>query len=330
MATSIELKDGCSNTALNEQKNVKVVNRKEFKSLIIFSTMLALCSGYIGAVQIAGLFETTTVHMSGNVIRTGLLLAEGDFMEALKLSFVWIAYIFGSFLSAIIVSGTTSFSLSPAYGFALLLECALLLAAFGAQTLVGPRQSEQYSQMIWVPEYLAAVACGLQNALCTSYSSATIRTTHMTGTSTDIGLALGQEVRIRLVLPLVQRLRNKPFNLRQDFPQERSLMWKLKIFIPLYIGYLLGAVIGGISYYLLDIHSLLPPAIFIGTVAVIYLTQICVVRGQCSQFAQTVLVSLGYNTEKNGQMQSSATELFAIERTEVDQSHQQQIGLEQT
>ena len=51
--------------------------------------------------------------------------------------------------------------------------------------------------------YLASAACGLQNALVTNYSGATIRTTHVTGIFTDLGLMIGA------------RLRGRPFDRRK-------------------------------------------------------------------------------------------------------------------
>ena len=38
---------------------------------------------------------------------------------------------------------------------------------------------------------LASAACGLQNALATTYSGAIVRTTHVTGIFTDLGIMLG-------------------------------------------------------------------------------------------------------------------------------------------
>jgi uncharacterized membrane protein YoaK (UPF0700 family) len=65
------------------------------------------------------------------------------------------------------------------YGLALILNSSLLVtAAFIPGRLL--------------PVCLVAAACGLQNAMCTSYFGAIIRTTHVTGTVTDIGSTLGR------------------------------------------------------------------------------------------------------------------------------------------
>ena len=65
------------------------------------------------------------------------------------------------------------------YGLALVLNSSLLsFAAFVPGRLL--------------PVCLVAAACGLQNAMCTSHFGAIIRTTHLTGTVTDIGSTLGR------------------------------------------------------------------------------------------------------------------------------------------
>ena len=51
---------------------------------------------------------------------------------------------------------------------------------------------------------LAAMACGLQNAMVTTYSGALVRTTHLSGMFTDLGIGLGHLLR-GLPLP-VRRL----------------------------------------------------------------------------------------------------------------------------
>ena len=43
--------------------------------------------------------------------------------------------------------------------------------------------------------YFAAMANGIQNGMTSMYSANLIRTTHLTGTSTDIGLIIGQMLR---------------------------------------------------------------------------------------------------------------------------------------
>lgn len=70
----------------------------------------------------------------------------------------------------------------------LLLEAALLLF-FG---LLGSRLAELHAYFVPLTVMLLCFTMGLQNALITKLSRAEIRTTHVTGIVTDIGIELGK------------------------------------------------------------------------------------------------------------------------------------------
>lgn len=80
----------------------------------------------------------------------------------------------------------------PRYGVGLLVEVALLASAW---QLLGRDHPSG--------EYLGVMASGLQNGLVTTWSGAIVRTSHVTGTLTDIGVAMG--LRLRSV-PLDRRI----------------------------------------------------------------------------------------------------------------------------
>ncbi len=91
--------------------------------------------------------------------------------------------------------------------------------------------------------YLVSLACGLQNGMCTTFSGAVIRTTHVTGIITDIGLILGQAL---------------------FYPRTRKHLWKLKVLLPLYGGFCLGGITGYFAFLLLDIKAILIPCAILG------------------------------------------------------------------
>jgi uncharacterized membrane protein YoaK (UPF0700 family) len=70
------------------------------------------------------------------------------------------------------------------YGVVLTIESVLLFVAiflFKQQQIAGA--------------LLAAMACGLQNAMATTFSGSVVRTTHLSGMFTDLGIGLGHFVR---------------------------------------------------------------------------------------------------------------------------------------
>src|SRR5688500_16891210 len=93
------------------------------------------------------------------------------------------AFVFGAMLGGLIVQDST-LRLGRRYGVALSIESLLLIAAvplFRQQHLAGP--------------VVAAVAIGLQNAMATTYSGALVRTSHVSGMFTDLGIMLGHALR---------------------------------------------------------------------------------------------------------------------------------------
>ena len=86
------------------------------------------------------------------------------------------AFFLGCLASGAIIR-QSSLRLGRRYGVALTVEAGLLLLA----GLFLRREAN-------VGDYLAAMACGLQNAMVTTYSGSARRTTHITGMVTDLAL----------------------------------------------------------------------------------------------------------------------------------------------
>ncbi len=95
--------------------------------------------------------------------------------------------------------------------------------------------------------YLICLGFGLQNGMCTTFSGAVIRTTHVTGILTDIGLIIGQAI----------------FHKRT-----RKHLWKLKILVPLYTSFCFGAVIGWFAIALLRNKAIFLPCAIVGCLGI--------------------------------------------------------------
>ncbi|CAK9076103.1 Uncharacterized protein SCF082_LOCUS36760 [Durusdinium trenchii] len=101
--------------------------------------------------------------------------------ESLKEAcFLVLSFVLGAYACGLLIDKNQVHFLGKAfYGLALVLNSTLLvLAAFLPGRLL--------------PVCFVSAACGLQNAMCTSHFGAIIRTTHVTGTVTDIGSTLGR------------------------------------------------------------------------------------------------------------------------------------------
>ncbi len=153
---------------------------------------LSLVAGMVNVIGYLGFQHQVVSHLTGTTSLLGAALAQADWHESANLWGVLIAFSLGAMLSGIIIQDDT-LQLGQRYGVALMLEAALLLLAI---PLFKHHQ-------IW-GALSAAAACGLQNAMATTFSGSVVRTTHLSGMFTDLGIGLGHLLR-GLPLP-VRRL----------------------------------------------------------------------------------------------------------------------------
>ena len=129
-----------------------------------------------------------TSHMSGIVSSVADNLVLGQVSLALAGLAAVLAFISGAMTTAWMVNWGLRRNLQSAYGRPLLLE-ALLLLVFG---LFGAGINVWAGFFAPLTVLLLCFIMGLQNAVITKISHAEIRTTHMTGLITDMGIELGK------------------------------------------------------------------------------------------------------------------------------------------
>jgi len=166
----------------------------------------------------------------------------------------------GSFIGGAAICGLLAgrFSLKEVhfrnqlYGIAMIGTAALLAITIGVSTTPSAK-------------YLAAVACGLQNGMCTMHLGAICRTTHLTGLSTDLGTTLGRLVGVLLRSRCLRRL--DAF----ERAEEEVVLKRLKVYLLLGGGFLLGAFLGAWLAEWCDIYGLVAPMGITFVMGVVYL-----------------------------------------------------------
>ncbi|MFT4197552.1 MAG: YoaK family protein [Pseudoxanthomonas sp.] len=201
----------------------------------IGAVTLACIAGMVNAVGYLGFEHQAVSHLTGTTTLLGTALAGGDWRATGHLGGVLIAFCLGAMLSGLIIQDST-LRLGRRYGLALALEAALLLVAMALF------EREQ----IW-GALIAAMACGLQNAMTTTYSGAIVRTTHLSGMFTDLGIGLGHTLR---GMPLPAR--------------------RLTLSATIISGFLAGGLFGGWLFRALHYHALLVPAALTGLTGIGY------------------------------------------------------------
>ena len=197
--------------------------------------LLACVAGMVNVVGYLGFEHQAVTHLTGTTTLLGEALARRDLRAISHLAGVALAFLAGAALSGVLIQDST-LRLGRRYGVALVLESLLLFTAiplFMAGQLAGA--------------LLAAMACGLQNAMATTYSGAVIRTSHLSGMFTDLGIGLGHALR---GMPLQKR---------------RLLLCGLIISC-----FLVGAVIGALLFVRWGYAALAVPAATTGSIGFVY------------------------------------------------------------
>lgn len=145
-----------------------------------------------GAINAGGFLAVAmyTSHMTGFVSMVADNLVLGRMQLVVGALGALLAFVAGAATTAILVNWARQRGLQSGYALPLLLEAGLMLL-FG---LIGALLNRQTPLAVPLAVLVLAYMMGLQNALVTKVSAAQIRTTHMTGIVTDLGIELGKLV----------------------------------------------------------------------------------------------------------------------------------------
>lgn len=132
-------------------------------------------------------------HVTGYATLSGIWMEQQDWLHAMLTLVIPVFFLLGVMISAYLTEKQYANKVhgqkyAPVMG---LVSLILIFVSFGGQAgWFGPFGDNADLQHSFV--FLACLcgACGLQNAAITSASGATIRTTHLTGLTTDLGLGL--------------------------------------------------------------------------------------------------------------------------------------------
>lgn len=149
--------------------------------------LLAFVAGAINAGGYLAV-QRYTSHMTGVVSGVADDLALGEFALAAAGAVLVAMFIAGAMTTAVLTNWARRRRLHSQYALSLLLEAALLLL-FG---LMGTVLAQHTALRVPLTVALLSYLMGLQNAVVTKISQAEIRTTHMTGVITDLGIELGK------------------------------------------------------------------------------------------------------------------------------------------
>ncbi|WP_291143526.1 YoaK family protein [Flavobacterium sp. UBA7680] len=194
----------------------------------------SLLSFVAGLVNVAGFLavQKLTTNVTGHFAFFVDEIFKLDFTQG----FIYFLYIFffflGSFFSSLLVEFLLRKNEKYSYVIPTAIESAILfgIAAFGEHLILRSPDAIAYSLLF---------AMGLQNSLVTKISNATVRTTHLTGLFTDLGIELSQ-----LFFYSEKLFRKK-------------LFVSIKLRLTIISFFFIGGITGGIFYSSMGLHVLL-------------------------------------------------------------------------
>ncbi len=167
-----------------------------------------------GAINVGGFLacHRFVTHTTGFATHFGVEAAKGDYVAAFGMLSVPLFFLFGSMISAFFVDRRLGMGFKPRYTLVMFLIFfnmffVLIAAEFGLFGEFGKTLNiyQDYTLLS-----LLCLSSGIQNAAISSASGAVIRTTHLTGITTDLGIGL---VRVLSYKPKSQECTNeKLFN----------------------------------------------------------------------------------------------------------------------
>ncbi|GAB3426545.1 YoaK family protein [Niabella aquatica] len=199
-------------------------HNKKIASLLSFVAGLVNVAGFISVQRL-------TTNVTGHFAFFVDEIFKLQFAESIVYFFFIFFFFLGAFVSSLLVETMMRRNDRFIYIIPGVLESAILLmvAFFGNKLVINNANLIAYSLLF---------AMGLQNSLVTRISDAMVRTTHLTGLFTDLGIELSQ-------LFFYKRKEQK-----ERLISTIRLRWRIISF------FFLGGIAGGILYTYLDFYSL--------------------------------------------------------------------------
>ncbi|QHI99024.1 DUF1275 domain-containing protein [Xylophilus rhododendri] len=212
--------------------------------------LLAFNAGAVnaGGILVVGMY---TSHMTGfaSQVADGLVLGRAAMLASALGALL--SFLCGAAVTAMVVAWARQHRLRSGFALPLLLEAALLLpfGLMGAITLNWPTPFAVPATVL-----LLAFIMGLQNAMGTQASGGRVRSTHMTGNITDLGIELGKLI----------------YRNRSGLPPDvvvRADRGRMRMYGGLLLAFIVGGLFGAAGFHYIGFLWVLPMAALLLTLA---------------------------------------------------------------
>jgi len=197
------------------------------------ATLLGVTAGFVNAAGFLA-FSVLTTNVTGHAALFAERIAMGDWKTARVVALWMFLFLAGAFISSLIVSRLGR-NQRYSYVIPILAEAGILLTV----SLAG----SHYDHSLVSKELFAGsllFAMGMQNSLVSIVSGSVVRTTHLTGTFTDLGIELAQV-------------------LQKKTADTAALKTRIKLRCAIIFFFLCGALAGAYLFRYLRFYAFLVP-----------------------------------------------------------------------
>lgn len=206
----------------------KYSNSRSLSDNVKLGSLSAFSAGMVNIGSLL-LFFSFSSNVTGHYAILAAEIVKGNLYQ-IAVVFSWIFLFFlGSFVSNLFVIHLNQKNSYIAHSIPLILEIICLM-------MVGFYGEYFYKETLAETEILLALmlfAMGLQNGLTASISNFTVKTTHLTGTTTDLGILFSMFT-------------------KKEYRNNETLKGRAKLLLYITASYLIGAITAGFTYTYLN------------------------------------------------------------------------------
>lgn len=215
---------------------------------LMLASSLALVAGGVNSAGYMA-YHYFSANMTGNISMASDLLAVGRFEGALAFLTVVVMFIFGAFVASVLIEIGKRRSRANIYALTLVVEAAILIAV-GLRAALSPVPPNAVLMV-----GLLSMTMGIQNAASTRISGSRVRTTHVSGVATDLGVGLAM---------LIGRGRSA---------ENAAIRLRLKLYSTTIVCFTIGGMLGVLG------HEYLGGASFVALAAPLLLLSALYIKG---------------------------------------------------
>jgi uncharacterized membrane protein YoaK (UPF0700 family) len=203
------------------------------------ATLLSFVAGIVNVTGVLSI-QTLTTNVTGHFAYFAEEIMKRDYAAAITFFVFTIFFLLGAFTSNFLAELISKKHPNLSHVIPISLEMIVLISVgiFGAQSSLSSTEGK------WIA-FSMLFAMGIQNSLVTKISQSTVRTTHLTGLFTDLGIELSQLF----------------FYKKPD--EKKKLKTSIYLRLSIITFFFIGCFSGGFIYNLLEIKTLFVAATFL-------------------------------------------------------------------